>query len=150
MKTGGRAGERSPEPLAPNYIEHIAGARTRLAGAPDNSGRSNPPNVCFVDVDDTLIRSAGSKRIPMSRTIERVRELHDRGVELYCWSSGGAAYSFQAATEAGIADCFAGYLSKPHVIIDDQPPAEWRGVTCLHPNQAGSMWADEIIGKPLP
>lgn len=32
--------------------------------------------VVYVDVDDTLIRSSGTKRIPMPRVIERVKRLH--------------------------------------------------------------------------
>jgi hydroxymethylpyrimidine pyrophosphatase-like HAD family hydrolase len=39
--------------------------------------------VVYVDVDDTLVRTAGTKRIPMPRTIDRVRELHTDGHELY-------------------------------------------------------------------
>jgi hypothetical protein len=39
--------------------------------------------VIFVDVDDTLVRSAGSKRIPISTVIEKVRSLHAEGVVLY-------------------------------------------------------------------
>lgn len=30
--------------------------------------------VVFVDVDDTLVRSVGTKRIPMTAVIARVRE----------------------------------------------------------------------------
>ena len=49
--------------------------------------------VVYVDIDDTLIRSFGSKRIAMSHTVERVHELHAAGVQLYCWSSGGGDVS---------------------------------------------------------
>lgn len=34
------------------------------------------PLVLFVDIDDTLVRSFGSKRIPMTPVIERIRALH--------------------------------------------------------------------------
>ena len=51
------------------------------------------PLVIFVDVDDTLVRNAGAKRIPMLAAIEHVKELAAAGAELYCWSSGGADYA---------------------------------------------------------
>jgi hypothetical protein len=41
------------------------------------------PAVIYVDVDDTLIRSAGSKRIPMPATVKLVQALHDHGAALY-------------------------------------------------------------------
>lgn len=83
--------------------------------------------VVFVDVDDTLVRSVGAKRIPMPRVIERVRGLHAEGATLYLWSTGGAEYARATAAELGISELFAGFLPKPHLIIDDQPVAEWRG-----------------------
>ncbi len=42
--------------------------------------------VVYVDVDDTLIRTVGSKRIPVSHVTEHVRMLAKAGAELYCWS----------------------------------------------------------------
>jgi hypothetical protein len=44
--------------------------------------------IAFVDVDDTLARTVGSKRIPIPRMIERVRELHRSCATLFLWSSG--------------------------------------------------------------
>jgi predicted HAD superfamily phosphohydrolase YqeG len=86
--------------------------------------------VIFVDVDDTLVRSAGSKRIPISTVIEKVRSLHAEGVVLYVWSSGGAEYARAAAKELGLESCFVAFLSKPNAYIDDQPVHEWR--YCKH------------------
>jgi len=51
------------------------------------------PVVIFVDVDDTFVRSYGTKRIPMPAVIHHIRSLFDQGAELYCWSSGGAEYA---------------------------------------------------------
>ena len=34
------------------------------------------PRVIYVDVDDTLIRPAGTKRMPIASVVERVRALH--------------------------------------------------------------------------
>jgi len=94
---------------------------------------SIPSVVVYVDVDDTLVRSAGSKRIPMPRTIERVKASHAAGAILYLWSTGGAQYARATAEELKISDCFVGFLPKPTVILDDQPVSEWRGCTYEYP-----------------
>jgi hypothetical protein len=99
---------------------------------------TRPKPVVFVDVDDTLVRSAGSKRIPMSRVVEHVRALHGDGFALYCWSSGGAEYCRATAEELGIVDCFVAFLPKPEVLIDDQHPTDWRLLRWVHPNEASS------------
>jgi cation transport ATPase len=86
--------------------------------------------VVYIDVDDTLIRSAGTKRIPMPRVVDKIRKLHREGATLYLWSSGGAEYAKSSAEELGISDCFVGFLPKPTVIIDDQQVSDWR--YCKH------------------
>lgn len=101
--------------------------------------------IAYVDVDDTLVRSFGSKRIPMTEVIRRVRQMHEAGVVMYCWSFGGATYAQAIATEFGIKDCFVAFLPKPHLMIDDQHPKDWTLLTCLHPNQATSLSAEEIV-----
>jgi len=35
----------------------------------------------------------------------------------------------------GLAGLFAGFLPKPDLMIDDQPPSDWRGLLVLHPNE---------------
>lgn len=35
--------------------------------------------IVFVDVDDTLVRSIGTKRIPMPAVVDRVKSLYDEG-----------------------------------------------------------------------
>jgi hypothetical protein len=76
--------------------------------------------VAYVDVDDTLVRSIGNKRIPIPNVVRHVRQLFEEGVELYLWSTGGAEYARGTAYELGIGDCFRGFLPKPQVIIDYQ------------------------------
>ena len=93
----------------------------------------------YVDVDDTFVRSAGEKRIPVPAVIAHVRRLREEGALLYCWSSGGAAYAEASAEEFGIADCFSGFLPKPHVVIDDQDLASWRRFVHIHPSQCSDM-----------
>jgi phosphoserine phosphatase len=84
----------------------------------------------FIDVDDTLVRTVGTKRIPMPAVVQRVRELHKKGACLYLWSSGGGEYARTSAMELGIQDCFAAFLPKPDVYLDDQSVDEWR--YCRH------------------
>jgi hypothetical protein len=103
------------------------------------------PMVVYVDVDDTLVRSFGSKRIPMTAMVAHVRELASRGAALYCWSTGGAEYARAAAAELGIEGCFAGFLPKPNVVIDDQPIADWRRTVQVHPAEAVSKTLDDYL-----
>jgi hypothetical protein len=98
---------------------------------------SNQPLIVYVDVDDTFVRSVGAKRIPMSQVIRHIRQLHQEGAILYCWSSGGGEYAKQSAQEFGSADCFVGFLPKPNVILDDQPVNEWRLSLHVHPTGSG-------------
>ena len=98
--------------------------------------------VVFVDVDDTLVRSVGAKRIPMPGVIARVRALHREGATLYCWSSGGAEYARQCASELELAECFVAFLPKPHVIVDDQAPAEWKYSRVVRPLDIESLVVD--------
>jgi hypothetical protein len=97
------------------------------------------PVVIYVDVDDTLIRTAGTKRIPVSGVADHIRRLADEGAVLYCWSSGGAEYSKTIATELGIAACFTAFLPKPNILIDDQEIASWRRLVQVHPGRCASM-----------
>jgi hydroxymethylpyrimidine pyrophosphatase-like HAD family hydrolase len=92
--------------------------------------------IVYFDIDDTLVRSVGQKRIPMPTVITQVRRLKEEGALLYLWSSGGAEYCRMTAIELGIEDCFAGYLAKPTIYVDDQPMHEWRLCTHLYPAQA--------------
>ncbi len=86
--------------------------------------------VIFVDVDDTLMRSVGPKRIPMPSTIKQVKELHAAGHTLFLWSSGGADYAQESAKELGIEPLFQAFLPRPDIYIDDQSVADWR--YCQH------------------
>jgi predicted HAD superfamily phosphohydrolase YqeG len=105
--------------------------------------------VIYVDIDDTLVRSFGSKRIPMTDTLAFVRALHREGATLYCWSSGGAAYARSAAEELGVAGCFVAFLPKPQLLIDDVEIGKWQ-LTELHPNECRSAVAADIIAGKYP
>jgi len=91
--------------------------------------------VVYFDVDDTLVRSVGTKRLPIVASVDRVRSLHASGATLYLWSSGGAEYARSTADELGISSCFTGFLAKPTRIVDDQHITQWHGLIHLHPNQ---------------
>jgi len=95
--------------------------------------------VVFVDVDDTLVRSAGSKRIPITPVAERVTALKEAGATLYCWSTGGPEYAREVARELGLEHCFVAFLPKPTIMLDDQPPADWRLCRHVHPFNVGSI-----------
>lgn len=99
--------------------------------------------VIYVDVDDTLVRSVGTKRIPMPGTIAHIRELHAQGAQMFCWSSGGAAYARQSAAELGIEECFIGFLPKPNLLLDDQEIGAWRGLKCVHPAACAGRTLDD-------
>lgn len=100
------------------------------------------PLVVYVDVDDTLVRTTGTKAIPVSGTADHIRALHADGAALYCWSSGGGEYARSVATKLGLADCFIGFLPKPHVMLDDQAVAEWRRLVQVHPSECGHWTAE--------
>jgi cation transport ATPase len=101
--------------------------------------------VVYVDVDDTLVRSFGSKRIPMAAMVQHVRDLHAAGVTLLVWSTAGADYARAAAVELGLEGCFQGFLPKPHVIIDDQAPSDWRDLIHVHPAEASAKTAEDYL-----
>ena len=101
----------------------------------------------FVDVDDTFVRSFGTKRIPIDRTIRHLKSLSEHGAELYCWSSGGAEYARQSAAEFGIEDIFVAFLPKPHVMIDDVNVNDWKYLLQVHPNLCGSKQLADYVAE---
>ena len=93
-------------------------------------------SVIYVDVDDTLIRTFGTKQIPMTPSIAYVRRMYESGHKLYCWSRGGAEYSREIATKLGIADCFVCFLPKPDILFDDRLDELLSHCEFIHPNNA--------------
>jgi len=89
--------------------------------------------VAYVDIDDTLMRTTGTTRIPVPAAVAHVRDLHAAGVQLYCWSAGGAAYARESARELDLEALFCAFLPKPHVLIDDQPPGDWPHLVLARP-----------------
>ena len=100
----------------------------------------------FVDVDDTLVRTAGSRRIPISATVERVRELHALGAELYLWSRGGAEYARSVAVELGLEPCFKAFLPKPELLVDDAQVAAWQAVE-VHPSECQGRSGEDLLAR---
>lgn len=110
------------------------------ATSADNEGQSL---VVYVDVDDTLVRSAGSKRIPIPHVIQHVRDLAEGGATIYLWSRAGAEYARASAVELGVADCFRAFLPKPNVMLDDESFASWRGIAEIHPSSCHGLSIDD-------
>ncbi len=105
-------------------------------------------HVIYIDVDDTLIRSFGSKRIPIPSTIAYAREASAAGNPVYCWSRVGADYAREVATQLGIAECFAGFLPKPDIIIDDQLDGFLSHCEFILPLNAGGPVSSERVSRP--
>lgn len=112
-----------------------------------NNSNSVSPIHVYVDVDDTIVRSVGSKRIPMPSVIQHIRELYAQGAVLYCWSAGGAEYARRSAEEFGIGECFVAFLPKPNVMIDDLIPAEWPRCLSVHPMGCRGRSLDDYRGQ---
>ncbi len=92
------------------------------------------PLYIYVDVDEALVRNYGTKQIPMPNVIEHVKQLHEEGAILYCWSSGGVKYARESAQKLSIEYCFEAFLPKPQILIDDIKLANWRTLAEIHPN----------------
>jgi len=101
--------------------------------------------IIYVDVDDTLVRSTGSTRIPIPSVIEHVRQLKADGAELYLWSAGGADYCRTTAIELGIEDCFVAFLPKPRIMIDDQEVRNWVFCTTFHPSTCAGKTLQDYL-----
>jgi hypothetical protein len=106
----------------------------------------------YVDVDDTLLRSAGTKRMPIPTVVSHVKELASTGAELYCWSTVGAEYARLAARELGVESCFVAFLPKPNILIDDQEVAVWKRLKVIHPlnvsGQTVEIYLSMLDGSP--
>jgi hypothetical protein len=103
----------------------------------------NRPLVVYVDVDDTLIRSAGTKIMPLPVVVEHVMDLARSGATIYCWSTAGAEYARSTALMLGIEHVFAGFLPKPNILIDDQDPTDWKRFAVVHPLNLSGRSVDE-------
>lgn len=90
--------------------------------------------IYYIDIDDTLIRTVGSKAIPMVRTIEFINSINQSNDSIYLWSRGGAEYCRQIAEKLNITSNIKGYLPKPDVLIDDCDISQWNFMTVIHPN----------------
>ena len=102
--------------------------------------------IVYVDVDDTLVRSFGTKRIPIASMVTLVRGLKELGAEMYCWSASGSAYAREIAREVGLEDCFAAFLPKPHMLLSDVDLPKWK-IVQLHPVQCNGLSAAEVLAK---
>ena len=86
--------------------------------------------IVYVDVDDTLVRWAGSKCIPRTLVIDRIKERAANGDRLFLWSRAGDAAARSVAEHLGVEELFEAFLPKPELLIDDEPMTEW--TFCAH------------------
>jgi hypothetical protein len=91
--------------------------------------------IYFIDVDDTLVRTAGTTVIPMPRTVDFIKAHASPENTIYLWSRGGADYARQRARAVGVESPIEGFLPKPDVIIDDQSLLDWTHLSTFHPNE---------------
>lgn len=87
----------------------------------------------FVDVESAFrpgVRDA---------VVAHLQGLDSQACQLFGWSHSGADAARANATEAGIDGLFAGFLSKPHVLLDAYPPEHWLGVTVQDPATVGDV-----------
>jgi hypothetical protein len=96
----------------------------------------NRKSIIFVDVGDTLIRTFGTKQIPIPRSADYARRMHSEGHVLYCWSRGGADYCRNIAIKLGIDGCFVGFIRKPDIVLDDRLEKPLDRCQFLHLNNA--------------
>ena len=95
----------------------------------------NGKKIIFIDIDDTLVRTYGLKRIPIGKTIQAIFRFHKEGSEIYLWSNGGSDYCKKTAKELGIDKCITGFLPKPTLYIDDMPTSDWKFCQHIYPGQ---------------
>ena len=101
--------------------------------------------IIYVDVDNTLVRTLGTERTPIKAVVDHIRQLKNDGAELYLWSAGGAEYCRTTARELGIDDCFAAFLPKPRIMIDDEEPRDWVFCTTFHPSTCGGRKLSDYL-----
>jgi len=94
--------------------------------------------IYYVDVDDTLIRTVGTKAIPIPQTLRWLKSLDMTSHQLFLWSRGGSDYAKGIAVSLGIESLFTAFLPKPDVMVDDQGLSDWTHMRQIHPNQLRS------------
>ena len=97
------------------------------------TAEGDPNTAVIVGDDSCIVFDAQATPAMANSVIERVRTLHKQGAQLYLWSSGGADYARSSAEELGLSECFAAFLPKPTLILDDQEVADWRYCNYEHP-----------------
>jgi len=105
---------------------------------------AEPSPVVDVDIDDTLVRSVGRKRILVTAMVSLVRAPKSAGATRFCWSTGGASYAREAAEELSVRDCFEAFLPKPQILLDDVAFGRWN-VAELPLSECSSLTASEVL-----
>ena len=82
----------------------------------------------FVDVNAAF--EAGVREA----VVEHLKGLEHQGCGLFAWSTHGAEAARGYAIEAGIEGLFEAFLPKPNVLLDEEAPDEWPGLTVQGPS----------------
>jgi hypothetical protein len=75
-----------------------------------------PPDVIYIDVDGTLLKSGR----PDQTIVEWARKKYEEGFQIIVWSSRGAINAQRGVFLAGIGDIVSFALSKPGYVVDDK------------------------------
>ena len=76
--------------------------------------------MIFIDIDGTLTDHGQQGGNALPNRIEKVKRLIAKGKEVILWSGGGSAYVKWFAEKHDIKGA-AAYISKPHIMVDDNP-----------------------------
>jgi hypothetical protein len=109
-----------------------------LSFASQNQGTQRLPwnrkSIIYIDVDDTLIRTFGTKQIPIPRSADYFRRMHmsyTDGVELE-----QTILETLRQSSVSISDLSASFLPKPDIVLDDRLEILLEHCEFIHPNNA--------------
>lgn len=101
--------------------------------------------VIYVDVDDTLIRTLGTKRVPIPTAISHVRALHTQGAVLYL-SAVAVNNMLGECARYGYRGMLRRILAKTsNSKFDDQQVSEWRYCRTVHPSNCGETSMEDYV-----
>lgn len=72
--------------------------------------------VAYFDIDGTIL---DDDAMPNAKVLALLAYLHERGVRIYLWSTGGEENCRVAAARCGIENLITAFLPKPVISVDD-------------------------------
>jgi len=107
-----------------------------------------PVQAIYIDVDLTLVDADGKVYPGVAATLQRYRRMYSTVV---CWSHTGGEYAKRMCVDNGIDKYFDYFLSKPDIIVDDDPPFLMEYAHVLKVNDK-TWWLDamtSLYGKEV-